>query len=177
MNIPKTEQAKDFCRTAHDSIGQVRKYSGLPYWTHPNEVAETVASVPGATEDMICAAYLHDVLEDVFPENPICNRAWIKKLFGQRTLDLVEQLTDHYTKERYPKLNRAERKAREVKRMAATDNEAKTIKLADILSNTRDIVEADPEFAKVYLAEKRAMMPALVGGDHELWKRASEQAG
>ena len=58
--------AKEFAHAAHDSIKQVRKYTGEPYWNHTDAVAEVVASV-GGTEDMVMAAHLHDVLEDVTP--------------------------------------------------------------------------------------------------------------
>lgn len=41
--------------TAHQAVGQRRKYTGEPYHLHPAAVAKTVESV-GGTEAMIAAA-------------------------------------------------------------------------------------------------------------------------
>jgi len=51
----------------------------------------------------------------------------------------------------------------------------KTIKLADLLDNTEDITLHDPKFARVYMAEKAALLPALQGGNELLWKQAEAQ--
>lgn len=172
MNTDRIELAKVIAHDAHDSIRQVRKYTGAPYWIHTDEVAQITSTAKDVTEDMICAAHLHDVLEDVFPENPTFNRAEISRLFGDTVLDLVEMLTDEFTKERYPRLNRAERKRREVERVSNISPDAKTIKLADILSNTKDIVEHGGDFARVYLLEKKELLPVLRQGDESLWNCA-----
>jgi len=58
---------------------QVRKYTGEPYINHPAEVVELVRSVPH-TEAMLCAAWLHDVVEDT----PATLRS-IEYLFGDLT--------------------------------------------------------------------------------------------
>jgi len=159
---------------AHDSIDQRRKYSGAPYWVHTKEVAELTASAPTATEDMICAAHLHDVLEDVFPANPSFNRQQIQNQFGPIVLGLVEMLTNEYTSEKYPHLDRAERKRRERERLSRISPEAMTVKLADIISNTRDIVEKGGDFASVYLHEKMDLLSLLKSGDADLHRRALE---
>lgn len=51
------EQALDIATKAHD--GQVRKFSGLPYVTHPIAVADSLHY-----EDDKIIALLHDVVED-----------------------------------------------------------------------------------------------------------------
>lgn len=174
MNItPRIQRAIDYGRAAHDSIKQVRKYSGEPYWVHTEAVAETVASV-GGTEDMIIAALLHDVLEDVFPLNPYFNRQDIKDTFGENVLKLVEELTDQYTKETHPHLNRAQRKFKENERIAKDSPEAKTIKLADLLDNTKSIVENDKDFARVYIREKEELLHFLTEGNPILLGRAGQ---
>jgi hypothetical protein len=45
--------------------------------------------------------------------------------------------------------------------MRSVSPRAKTIKLADMIDNTFSIVERDPAFAKVYLAEKAALLSAV----------------
>lgn len=158
------EEAKGFAREAHE--GQFRKYKNEPYIEHPIRVAGLVKTVPH-TEEMICAAYLHDVVEDtdVTLEN-------IKEKFGDKVADLVSELTDEFVKKKYPHLNRKKRKEKEVQRQSKISKEAKTIKLADVIDNTRDIVENDRDFARRYVPEMADLVEALQGGDFKLFMRA-----
>ena len=172
--MTKIEMAKQFAHEAHDSIGQKRKYTFEPYWVHTDEVAATVATVT-SDEDVIAAAHLHDVLEDVFPLDASFGPTKIRELFGERVLAMVVELTDVYTKENYPKLNRKDRKALERERVNSVSPEAKTVKLADLISNTASIVSQDKDFARVYLREKLALLPFLADGDPNLLQRASMQ--
>jgi hypothetical protein len=68
--------------------------------------------------------------------------------------------------------NRAVRKAIDLAHTAKACADAKTIKLADLLSNTASIVEHDPGFARVYLKEKSAMLAVMTDGDATLLARA-----
>jgi hypothetical protein len=53
----------------------------------------------------------------------------------------------------------------------------KTIKLADLIDNSRSIIAHDPDFAHVYLREKRLLLDeALREGDATLWAMADEIA-
>ncbi|MDR2360884.1 MAG: HD domain-containing protein, partial [Oscillospiraceae bacterium] len=58
----RIKQARAVSEYAHDN--QFRKGSGVPYATHPRMVAEIVSRYTD-NEDVVAAAYLHDVLEDV----------------------------------------------------------------------------------------------------------------
>lgn len=173
--MTRIEQAQAFAHEAHDSIRQKRKHTGEPYWVHTDAVAQTVAETVGATEDMIVAAHLHDVLEDVAPKNVRFSAVRIQVLFGDAALKMVYELTDEYTKEHYPKLNREARKELERQRVSKISFDAKTIKLADLIDNTTSIVEHDPDFAVTYLKEMLALLPCLVGGSPVLLQRASMQ--
>ncbi|HCP79386.1 MAG TPA: guanosine polyphosphate pyrophosphohydrolase, partial [Pusillimonas sp.] len=51
-----------------------------------------------------------------------------------------------------------------------------TIKCADLISNTGSIVQFDPDFAKVYLEEKRLLLGVLTKADRRLWTIANEIA-
>ena len=53
-----------FAIAAHKAVGQKRKYTGDDYIVHPAEVAHIVDQVPGSTDEMVAAAWLHDVVED-----------------------------------------------------------------------------------------------------------------
>lgn len=173
MNMTRIMVAKAFSHDAHDSIGQVRKRSTIPYWVHTDAVAEKVMTVSN-DEDMIIAAHLHDVLEDVAPKDKQGKfQAFnISNLFGDRVLALVVELTDQFTKKNYPNLNRKERKAMERERQLFISPEAKTIKLADIINNTSDIVAHDPDFARVYLREINDVLPYLSEGNTNLFHEA-----
>lgn len=161
------EEALDFARKAHGK--QQRKYTLEPYINHPKRVAEIVRTVPHSTE-MICAAYLHDVVEDT----PVSVEE-IEKRFGKKTAHLVWELTDEFTHEKYPHLNRKKRKKKEVERQATMSVEAKTIKLADVIDNTPDITRNDLNFARRYVPEMKALTAILTEGDPELLQRARKE--
>lgn len=158
------EEALEFARKAHGD--QQRKYNQEPYIEHPKRVAEIVRIVPHTTE-MICAAYLHDVVEDT----PVSIQD-IKRKFGSKVAKLVEELTDEYVKENYQHLNRRKRKKKEVERQAEISPESKTIKLADVIDNTRDIIKNDKNFAQRYVPEMESLTEVLQGGDFKLLMRA-----
>lgn len=158
------EEALEFAREAHRD--QKRKYSLEPYIEHPRRVAQIVKSIPHTTE-MISAAYLHDVVEDT----PVSIED-IRDKFGVKIALLVEELTDEYVKASYPHLNRKMRKMREVERQATISPEAKTIKLADVIDNTRDIVDNDKDFARKYVQEMEVLLEALQGGNFKLFLKA-----
>lgn len=158
------QEALEFARRAHGE--QQRKFTHEPYIEHPKRVAEMVKKVPH-TNAMICAAYLHDVVEDT----PVTYQE-IENCFGQEVAQLVLELTDKYMKEAYPSLNRKTRKKKEVARQATMSVEAKTIKLADVIDNTRDIIRHDKDFAVKYIPEMEALVEALQGGNFQLMMHA-----
>ncbi len=159
-------RAREFATRAHESIDQRRKYTNEPYIVHPTAVAEIVRSVPH-TDEMIAAAYLHDVVEDT----PV-TIAEIEDEFGRTVAELVGWLTDVSAPSDG---NRAARKARDLAHTAAAPAQAKTIKLADLIDNTRTIERLDPGFWRVYRVEKIRLLDVLRQGDATLWKRAAEQ--
>lgn len=156
--------ARAFALAAHQAVGQKRKYTGDPYFMHPERVAQIVAETGTATNAMVCAAFLHDVLEDTQ-----VREADIDEVFGPLVSKLVVELTNTTPKSAG---NRAKRFQIEKARIALISPEAKTIKLADLIDNGGSIITADPSFAKVYMAEKRELLDVLANGDDHLWLRA-----
>ena len=143
---------------------QVRKYTGEPYWHHPEAVAMLVKTVRH-TREMIAAAYMHDVIEDT-----LCTEAEMREAFGNAVTDLVMWLTDV---SRPADGNREARKRIDRAHTAAAPPAAKTVKLADLIDNSRSIIPRDPDFARVYLKEKRLLLDeALREGDPILWAQA-----
>jgi len=159
------EKARVFATAAHAAAAQLRKYTNEPYIVHPNEVAQIVDSVEGATAEMVAAAWLHDVVEDTGVTLEI-----IKAEFGAEIADLVGWLTDVSRPEQG---NRATRKAIDRAHTAMASAEAQTIKLADLISNCTSIREHDEAFAKIYFEEKRLLLEVLTKGDHGLWEQAN----
>lgn len=163
----KVARAMHFARMAHE--GQTRKYTGEPYVNHPIAVMGIVAGtgVHGLDEDVLAAALLHDVIEDT--------RATYAELldwFGHRVAEMVDAVSDK--SERWMG-NRARRKEIDRLHLAKASPEAKTVKLADLIDNTRSIVLYDPDFARVYIREKELTMEVLREGDKDLWELAFRQ--
>ena len=162
-------KAQVYAIAAHAAVGQKRKYTNEPYIVHPAEVARIVAEVPGSTPDMVAAAWLHDVVEDTS-----VTLTDIHLSFGPEVAALVGWLTDVSKKEDG---NRATRKAIDRAHTAAAPAEAQTIKLADLISNSKSIMQHDPAFAKTYLEEKRLLLEVLTRGDPGLHALASSYVG
>lgn len=150
-----------FAENAHK--GQVRKYTGEPYFTHCFAVAKMVVEHGGDT-NMVIAALLHDTVEDTDVTSDD-----IFETFGPDVAMLVEWLTDVSRPEDG---NRAVRKRIDCEHTAKANPRAKTIKLADLIHNTESIVKHDKAFAKVYLAEKRLLLQVLKEGNAELYRKA-----
>ena len=162
------DRARTFATAAHAAVAQLRKYTNEPYIVHPAEVVSILKTRPHDPA-MVAAAWLHDTVEDTGVSIEL-----IRAEFGSEVSDLVGWLTDVSRPEQG---NRAHRKAIDRAHTAAAPAEAQTIKLCDLMSNTRSIVEHDPEFARVYLAEKRQLLEVMTKADPELLARARAQIG
>ena len=133
--------------------GQVRKYTGEPYIRHPERVAQLVEEVCKGDTAMICAAYLHDVMED-------CGVAYmqLQQVFGTAVASMVVGLT----KVKYRGVSRAEWKQKELERLQKCSWEVKAIKLMDICDNLRDIELADLKYAEMYFGEQKRLAMNLM---------------
>ncbi len=78
-------KAFNFARQAHKGV---RRHSGEPYIMHPLEVATIVCKEIGLGSTSICAALLHDVVEDT--DYTVED---IKNLFGEKIAGIVDGLT------------------------------------------------------------------------------------
>jgi len=77
-------EAEQLARKAHEGQKQA---TGKPYFEHPQEVARLLG-LWGQDEEVICAGYLHDVVED-------CNILLkeIKEKFGERVAKFVDGMS------------------------------------------------------------------------------------
>jgi (p)ppGpp synthase/HD superfamily hydrolase len=157
--------AKEFATYAHNSINQTRKYTGEPYIVHPTAVANLVSLVSNDKE-IIASAWLHDVVEDTH-----YSLEDIETVFNSKVADIVCDLTKVTKKSEG---SREYRKAMEREHIQKASIFAKTIKLADIIDNTKSIEIENPEFAKIYMAEKRLMLEVLKDGNPFLYNKANQ---
>ena len=159
------ERAREFATNAHQRIGHQRKYSKQPYHVHLEAVAKRVASVIDDPE-MIAAAWLHDTVEDT-----PATLEDIEEYFGASVAELVEELTDV---SKPSDGNRAQRKSIDRQHSAQASARSKTVKLADLIDNCKDITRHDERFARVYLVEMGALLKVLGDGDRTLFSEASK---
>lgn len=115
------DKAKQFATKAHE--GQKRKNSDIPYITHPIRVAERLEAY-GFREELICAAYLHDVVEDT----PI-EIEDIEKEFGSKVAKIVAAHTEDKSQ------SWQERKQHTIVSIKDADLEVKYLIVADKLDN------------------------------------------
>lgn len=167
------KKAEQFAKAAHDSIGHKRKYTDEPYHVHPERVAKLVASVT-SDQDIIAAAWLHDVLEDVAPKNPEYNADAIRQLLGERILRIVLEVSDISQPQDG---NRAARKEIDRNHLAKASPEGMTVKLADMIDNMIDISKHDKPFAQVFKREAILILPHLKKGNKELFDRLRKLLG
>lgn len=160
-------KAQVFAMAAHGAIGQKRKYTGEPYIVHPAEVVQILKTAGVTDPYMLCAGWLHDVVGDTH-----IGLSDIRNVFGTVVLELVLDLTDVSNP---ADGNRAWRKALDRKHTEQAHPFAKSVKLADLISNTRSIVTYDPNFARVFLKEKALLLEVLRDCSHPvLWAQANE---
>jgi len=141
-------RARAFAEKAHGA--QQRKYEKQPYVAHLDRVVELLRAHGFDAPHLLAAAYLHDTLEDT--QTSLQD---IISDFGPEG-ELVYWLSD------LEKGNRKTRKLMSALRLSRAPIEAKLIKLADLADNTPSIVEHDPDFAKVYVAEKDNILEHMI---------------
>ena len=137
---------------AHAAVGQRRKYTDRAVHCTPYPCCWHCCKF-GGTDEMIAAAYLHDVVEDtgVSIED-------ILDMFGSVVAVIVDGLTDVSKPEDG---NRAVRKAMDRQHSADATWAVQFVKCADIIDNAADIGDNDPSFNVVYRKEMAALLEVL----------------
>lgn len=120
---------------AHKHRDQRRKdKNASPYINHPIALANVLCNEGGISdENVLCAALLHDTVEDT-KTTP----AELTENFGKIISDIVKEVTDN------KRISKAKRKQLQIEHAAHASHEAKLVKLADKISNLRDIVARPP---------------------------------
>ena len=105
-----------------------------PYINHPIALANVLANEGGiANKDVLCAAMLHDTIEDTET-----TEEELKQVFGNKITSIVLEVTDDKS------LPKDIRKQNQVEHAPHISIEAKMVKLADKICNLRDILSSPP---------------------------------
>lgn len=159
-------KAWKFCQDHHK--GQFRKYTNEPFCLHPYRVMKFIENNALVyTTDMLCAALLHDLVEDT----PV-TLDQIENEFNSNVRNLVFYCSTISPPQKG--MNRKQRKQIDLKHYASGPSEAQTIKIADIIDNVPSIRAHDPEFAKTYIKEKCELVEALSKADFTIREKARE---
>lgn len=105
-----------------------------PYINHPISLANILANEGGVINiDVLCAAILHDTIEDTeTTEQELIDS------FGCDIASIVMEVSDDKS------LPKEERKRLQIEHAPHSSYAAKLVKLADKISNLRDILESPP---------------------------------
>lgn len=140
LNESRSDIARSIAQDKHSY--QYRKFSNEPYFKHPSRVADIVSKFT-KDDNIISAAYLHDVLEDTKTSEKELNA-----VFGPKILNYVKELTS--VKKEIVKIGKADYLLNKMNKMSSG---ALLIKLADRLDNVSDFKHASRKFINKYIKE------------------------
>ncbi|MBE6879839.1 MAG: bifunctional (p)ppGpp synthetase/guanosine-3',5'-bis(diphosphate) 3'-pyrophosphohydrolase [Ruminococcaceae bacterium] len=136
-DIPKIKAAYELADKAHEGV---KRSSGDPYISHPVAVAYILVDKFSMDTDTICAALLHDVVEDTDIGLDV-----LQKKFGEDVARLVDGVTKIG---KVPLNTREEQQAENIRKILiamSKDLRVIIIKLADRLHNMRTLESRPPE--------------------------------
>jgi guanosine-3',5'-bis(diphosphate) 3'-pyrophosphohydrolase len=159
---------------AHKHRDQRRKGADAsPYINHPIAVANVLVNEGGVRDtDVLCAALLHDTLEDT-----LTSAAELLTEFGPAITAIVREVSDDRT------LPQEMRKRLQVEHAPSLSRAAKLVKLADKICNLRDIDVTPPrdwtlerkqryfDWARAVVDGLRGINPALEAAFDEAYAR------
>lgn len=127
-----------------------QKYGSHPYTVHLTDVINTLREFNHSDEELLAAAWVHDIIEDT----GCCVLDLCIAKIPPYTVALVDAVTDR------PGKNRAERHALTYPRIARMPD-AVTLKLADRLANVRASVADRPDLLRMYAREHLEFINAM----------------
>jgi len=163
---PPVHEAIEMARTRH--AGQLRK-EGAPFLAHPLRVALLLAEVGGIHDAaMLCAALLHDILEDTDT-----TADEIHARFGSKVADLVRSMTLPPLREGQSK---GERDRAHFEGLAWEGRDPQILRSADRLDNIRSLGKTmPPERKEEYLRDTRnGLLPLTLATNTALYHALAE---
>lgn len=152
---------------AHKHKNQRRKDAGAsPYINHPLSLARILREEGGVdAAAVLVAALLHDTIEDTET-----SYEELRGQFGTEVAEIVAEVTD--TKW----LKKTSRKRLQISKAARASNGAKLVKLADKISNLRDIIASPPsdwslERKRQYFDWAKEVVDQIRGANAKLERR------
>lgn len=120
-----------------------RKIDNIPYVTHPFAVAFLLSAYSN-DEDVIIAALLHDVLEDVKEFTSKEKQELIEREFGERVYNFIKEVSEEKTPSSGKAIDKAtwkKRKEQTIIKLKENSHEALLIIAADKIHNLMGIIE------------------------------------
>lgn len=143
-----------------------------PYINHPLALATILTSEGGVSDaKVLAAALLHDTVEDTETTSDE-----LRRQFGEEIASIVAEVTDDKS------LPKQERKRLQIEKSSSKSDAAKLVKLADKISNLRDIAATPPadwsaerrreyfDWAHKVVAGLRGVSPALEAAFDEAYR-------
>jgi (p)ppGpp synthase/HD superfamily hydrolase len=139
------EKAEEFAKKAH--AGQ--KYGEFPYDKHLKDVYMVLLRFGISEESMLCAAWLHDIIED----SPV-TKAEIQNAFSTEVMEIVFAVTNEKAVSRKEKI---------LKTLAKTRKNPKAIvlKLADRIANVEESIKNSKTHLDRYKNEYKSFRSSL----------------
>lgn len=132
-----------------------------PYINHPLRVASLIARAGINDINVLCAAVLHDTIEDTDT-----TEADLRREFGDIITDIVLEVTDD------KELPKAKRRQLQIEHAPNLSAGAALVKLADKVDNIRDLVEEPPDWTperiEQYFAQARQVVDNITAPNHVL---------
>ena len=125
----KLQSAELFAKDKHS--GMTRDDGKTPYWKHCEGVVNRLKNLGITDEDVLCAAWLHDTIEETdatFDD--------IEQRFGSQVAVMVLSLSKD------PKLSKKEKERQYIEQLKNASWHAQLIKLCDIASNLKDMKDS-----------------------------------
>lgn len=136
-------KAVEFATRYH---GDQRRPTGAPYLEHLLEALEVLVRGAGVTDpDVLCAAVLHDVVEDT-----PCTVEDVRLAFGGRVADMVRWVTKPDPR---GGSGRAAAKESYLESLRGAPDDAILVKLADRASNVQTLRNLSPARQREYYAQ------------------------
>ncbi len=150
--MTRIESAELFAKDKHK--GQKRSNGTTAYSAHLEAVVSRLKSIGITDEDILCAGWLHDALEDTnttFDE--------LSERFGQKTALLVLSVTKDES------LPNKEKELQYTKLLRTAPIEAKLVKLCDISANLKDMDNSMSKTKKKKTVNKKIHYLRIIKND------------